>query len=300
MDSTFPSLPKSITNPYKVLDILHDATDKDIRHAYRKKARTLHPDKNPNDPNAEEKFQCLQHVYEFLLHKGARKKYDETILKEKERTIEFSNLCNVRKKYKDDLEKREKEAQKKTSKENLLYQEDECLKKSKEIERKAREDNTQWINEKKKLKLEKVKEKSISVANDSTLGCLEISWYSNEEIGNSSLSNFNYEALNVYFSSFGNLRILSNDILQKKSIVQLESRKLNLQAGIHFLKNKKKYPFLVKFLTEIPKHDKQVDQKTCFSPQHSLNTNTCMDSKDLSSFESNVMNRLLIAVSFHK
>lgn len=62
---------------YQVLGVPKDAPAKDIKSAYRKLARKLHPDANPNDPKgAEEKFKELQEAYEVLSDAEKRKKYD--------------------------------------------------------------------------------------------------------------------------------------------------------------------------------------------------------------------------------
>ncbi len=62
---------------YEVLGVPKDAPQKDIKSAYRKLARKLHPDANPNDPaGAEEKFKALQEAYEVLGDAEKRKKYD--------------------------------------------------------------------------------------------------------------------------------------------------------------------------------------------------------------------------------
>ena len=67
----------SFKDYYEVLGVPKDATEKDIKSAYRKLARKLHPDANPDDPKgAEEKFKELQEAYEVLGDPEKRKKYD--------------------------------------------------------------------------------------------------------------------------------------------------------------------------------------------------------------------------------
>jgi len=53
-------------SPYQILGIPIGATDKEIRKAYRRLAMKYHPDRNPGDPEAEEKFKEVQRAYEAL------------------------------------------------------------------------------------------------------------------------------------------------------------------------------------------------------------------------------------------
>ncbi|WP_432411246.1 DnaJ C-terminal domain-containing protein [Rasiella sp. SM2506] len=62
---------------YKVLDIPKNATEQDIKKAYRKQARKYHPDVNPNDPEAQHKFQEVNEANEVLSNPENRKKYDK-------------------------------------------------------------------------------------------------------------------------------------------------------------------------------------------------------------------------------
>jgi molecular chaperone DnaJ len=62
---------------YKVLGVAETATPKEITRAYRKLARELHPDANPDDPVAEERFKEVSAAYEVLGNDAKRKEYDE-------------------------------------------------------------------------------------------------------------------------------------------------------------------------------------------------------------------------------
>ncbi|HQW83739.1 MAG TPA: J domain-containing protein [Ferruginibacter sp.] len=61
---------------YQVLGIPKTATEDDIKKAYRKLARKLHPDLNPNDKDAHKKFQQINEANEVLSDSEKRKKYD--------------------------------------------------------------------------------------------------------------------------------------------------------------------------------------------------------------------------------
>lgn len=62
---------------YKVLGISKDASAADIKKAYRKLARDLHPDKNPDDKKAEDRFKAVSEAYSVVGDEDKRKEYDE-------------------------------------------------------------------------------------------------------------------------------------------------------------------------------------------------------------------------------
>jgi len=63
---------------YAELGVSSDASADDIKKAYRKLARTLHPDKNPGDAKAEARFKTVGEAYSVLSDVEKRKQYDET------------------------------------------------------------------------------------------------------------------------------------------------------------------------------------------------------------------------------
>ena len=62
---------------YKVLGLAKNADEKEIKKAYRKLARKYHPDVNPNNQDAKQKFQQVNEANEVLSDPEKRKKYDQ-------------------------------------------------------------------------------------------------------------------------------------------------------------------------------------------------------------------------------
>lgn len=64
-------------NYYDILGVDKTASEKEIKRAYRQLARKFHPDKNPDDKSAEEKFKEINEAYEVLGNQENRAKYDQ-------------------------------------------------------------------------------------------------------------------------------------------------------------------------------------------------------------------------------
>src|SRR5215204_1720757 len=62
---------------YKALEVSKEASQDEIRRSYRRLARKYHPDANPGDRQAEERFKEIQHAYDVLSKPDKRREYDE-------------------------------------------------------------------------------------------------------------------------------------------------------------------------------------------------------------------------------
>ena len=67
---------KHMRDPYSVLGISKTASGRDIKSAYRKLAKSLHPDQNPDNPKAHDKFAEVTSAYDFLSDTAKRAQYD--------------------------------------------------------------------------------------------------------------------------------------------------------------------------------------------------------------------------------
>lgn len=96
---------------YGLLGIESTATTKEIKKAYRQKALTCHPDKNPDNPKAAELFHQLSQALEVLTDAAAKAAYDKICAAKKQAEERNRRLDDKRKKIKLDLETRERQAE---------------------------------------------------------------------------------------------------------------------------------------------------------------------------------------------
>jgi len=92
---------------YAFIEVSPDATKAVIKKAYKKKAKELHPDKNPDNPKAGDLFDHLKKVSEFLQDDSKREKYDKYRQQQELRKRKLEEEDSGRKNLRKELERRE-------------------------------------------------------------------------------------------------------------------------------------------------------------------------------------------------
>ncbi|KAF9485068.1 DnaJ-domain-containing protein [Pholiota conissans] len=102
------SAPEEETNPYELLNVKTESTEQEIRTAYRQRSLKVHPDRNPNNPDAARKFHELNQAYELLLDPLRRLALDAKLRIKQARAERFKSYDNKRKNLVEELEERER------------------------------------------------------------------------------------------------------------------------------------------------------------------------------------------------
>ncbi|KAI6057264.1 dnaJ homolog subfamily C member 17 [Marmota monax] len=140
---------------YALLGIEEKAANKEVKKAYRQKALSCHPDKNPDNPRAAELFHQLSQALEVLTDAAARAAYDKVRKAKKQAAERTQKLDEKRKKVKLDLEAREQQAQARGSEEEEESQNTRTL--EQEIAR-LREEGSRQLEEQQKLIQEQIRQ----------------------------------------------------------------------------------------------------------------------------------------------
>ncbi|XP_014290064.1 dnaJ homolog subfamily C member 17 [Halyomorpha halys] len=187
---------------YAILEIESTATAQEIKKAYRKKALKCHPDKNPDNINATELFLQLSNALEVLLDDKARLAYDKIYNAKKAAKIRNQELDSHRKKLKEELEARERQAAQESFMRFGNKSAEEKL--AAEIERLRKEGSRQLKEEMEFIKKKILEERQLMTGNaDPSLYRLKVKWKC--EKNDETNGGYNTDNLVKMFSKYGDV-----------------------------------------------------------------------------------------------
>lgn len=203
---------------YEILDVSPTCSESEIKKAYRKKALQCHPDKNPDNPNAAKEFQQLSAILEILADEAARKAYDKVLRARKEAELRKNELDGKRRKLREDLERREREAaggarQKQKSPEQQFKEEIERL----------RKEGSKAVEEEMEYVLRQVRAERTKTDNDGSKCRVRVKWACDKK--GPSNGEYTEEMLERFLSKYGDINALVMSAKKKGSaLVEFKTR----------------------------------------------------------------------------
>lgn len=235
---------------YGLLEIESSAQEAEIRKAYRKKALSCHPDKNPDNPKAAELFQELTKALEVLLDKTARAAYDRLQNAKKSAEVRHRQLDAKRQKLKSELEERERRAQEQANKSNKsaeqLFQE--------ELDRLQKE-GSRLVEEEKELMRKQMQEERAKMMMslptwDSSKHRVRITWKADKEDPDN--GGYNEERLRFYLKKYGELIALVMSPKKNGSALVEFKFQQPAELAVKYEMGNVKNPLKLEWLTEAP------------------------------------------------
>lgn len=205
-------------NYYEFLQIRQDASVAEIKKAYRIKALELHPDKNLDDPNAKENFEKLADILKILAEPNSRNDYDHKLKVKKEKIIRDAELDSRRRKFKEDLEERERRFNEEKERKNV-----QDLEKLRETER-VRCRNMDLLNEENKKIKTKVEKDLFDLVNRSTNPAVETLFRMRIE-WDCKVSDSSKSSIHNIFSQYGDSKITDYDKKNNSAYVEYADRR---------------------------------------------------------------------------
>ncbi|KAL7729633.1 hypothetical protein ACLKA6_007913 [Drosophila palustris] len=220
----------SDVNLYDLLGISIEAEQTEIRKAYRKRALDCHPDKNPDNPKAAERFHELSKALEILTDATARAAYDKVLKAKKAAELRTKQLDSKRQKLKEELEQRERAAlhnlQASQPYSTVRKSDEEVL--QEQIERLRRE-GSKLLEEEHLAMREQLKrnynehQKQQAPTFDSTQHRIKIKWKADKsDAGN---GGYTQDQLMHYLKKYGEVvALVMNSKIRGRAMVELKTR----------------------------------------------------------------------------
>ena len=236
---------------YALLEVEPDADAKTIKKSYRKKALTCHPDKNPDNKQAVELFHQLSDALEVLSDEKTRAAYDNLLKARKAAELRIRQLDGKRRKLRDDLEERERNAKI----EETISKVTEEEKLAKEIER-LRKEGSRLLEEEQDLMKQQIREEQqrttgqgkTPTTNSSSHPKIKVKW------DKKSSCQYSKDQLEKILSKYGNVTaIVMSEKKGGSALVEFDSitaakMAVNIETG--FPENKLKIKGLWEEVTE--------------------------------------------------
>ncbi|XP_076283910.1 dnaJ homolog subfamily C member 17 [Lasioglossum baleicum] len=290
-------------NLYEFIGATQTATNQEIKKAYRKKALSCHPDKNPNNPKANELFHDLSRALEILIDPSARAAYDKVINAKLQAKLRTKELDTKRRKFKEDLEARE-DAYKRSVNSNCSTNNDKDKLRA-EIERLQKEGSKQ-VEEEIALMKQKIEQESKNLwktvdADDGSYK-IKIKWKTNKNTPDN--DTYDYDTLHRIFSKYGDIvNLILSPSREGRALVEYRSRNdaemaVNIEVGL--TRNPLKLQRLwdtakqSNFKEEKPVHRANSDKCTSNTIDNLTETETKINASEMSDaeFERIVLNNL--------
>ncbi|CAH1261783.1 DNAJC17 [Branchiostoma lanceolatum] len=210
---------------YGLLEIDPSADEKAIKKAYRKKALTCHPDKNPDNPRAADLFHQLSKALEVLTDVAAKAAYDKVLRARKQTEIRNRHLDSKRKKFKDDLEAREQAAATEKAADITATRDLEA-----EIKRLREEGSRQLEQERELLRQQLEREKEAKAqSTEVETPKLKVKWKSKK--GDETNGGYSYDFLMSCFRKYGDvLNLLVSSKKKGSAVVEFANQQAAIMA----------------------------------------------------------------------
>lgn len=229
-----------------------------IRKAYRKKALLCHPDKNPDNPEANKLFHELAEALKILSDESARAAYDRVLNAKKAAALRHQELDSKRRKLIEDLERREKEASEQAKAKRTGYSTSQS--KTPEEQLKAemdrlRKEGSRLLEEEQELMRQKLAEERLkmqSTANvwDSSQHRIKIKWKSDKHDS----TNGGYDETNLrnFLKKYGDIVALVVSSKKRGSaIVEFKTQEA-AEMAVDYEKGNMTNPLTLEWLTDAP------------------------------------------------
>ncbi|XP_028396001.1 dnaJ homolog subfamily C member 17-like [Dendronephthya gigantea] len=275
---------------YELLGVERHSTEKEITKAYRKKALKCHPDKNPDNPNAAELFHKLSKAFEVIGNPKAKAAYDATLRAKERARLRVQAYDSKRKRFKEDLEQREKSSQDDYIKEEVLVKNLE-----QEIER-LREEGLKMLQKEQELMKQQIEEErektksSLNTGEDLTPKLIKIRWKCQKN--DPTNGGYSQELLQSVFIKHGNIKNIVVSSKRGSAIIEFK----DLKSAEMAIENEKGNPANPLKLSWLEGSSSDVDSG--FKPEklsakyHTPNMATSSITRDPRDYESLVMRKL--------